>query len=250
MNYKTFAMELIRCRSNHLSLQNIGEGSSLLLSDSFNIQKEIIALINDKVVGWKLGGTNHISRETTGFYEVVWGPLFKTIFTTSATLSDSLLLGAEVEVALKLSDNLDEMDLSNLSIYNYDEIFSQVALAIELPCSVVNGGGGAMIIADLCASGYAVLSTPIEYKDYDSSNLFFDIFLNDTLLLKGDIKKMCGEIEVLAIEFLQSSNTRGFSIAAGQWVLTGGLSPLIKMNDGDVLVVESSLFSPVSAIIK
>lgn len=244
MDFEEFSKKIVQCRAESSKLPTSESAFDLLLPDSFNIQKKIIALVDKKIIGWKLGGTNKASRDATGFFEIFWGPLFdKTIFTTSEILNDPLLLGAEVEVALKLSDQFNIVDLSNLTKKNYSEIFSQVALAIELPCSVATNGSGGVIVADLCASGYAVISEPIQYFDYNSSSLAFDVYLNGKLILSGEADHSS---EKFVIDFIKSSYSKGFSIEAGQWIIAGGLTPLIKVRSADIILVKSTLFESIS----
>lgn len=249
--YGLFIDKILDARANKTRVDDSVCSSffDVSLDDAYILQKNISKKIEKEIFGWKLGGTNRASRDATGVNEVFWGPLFdKNVFNTSANLNDPILLGAEIEVALRLSENFNEIDLSDLNENNCGVLFSQVALAIELPCSVVISGGAA-VIADLCASGYAVLSKPIEYNENVSSDLSFEVYLNDKLLSTGDVNYLCGSIEALTFEFLKSASVKGFPITSGQWILTGGLSPLIKMNDGDQISVESSLFSKISFLI-
>lgn len=245
--YDFFIDKILDARANKTRIDDSVCSSffDISLDDAYMVQKKISIKMRNEIFGWKLGGTNSVSRDATGVNEVFWGPLYdRNVFNTSAGLKDPLLLGAEVEIALRLSENFNEIDLSDLNENNCGVLFSQVALAIELPCSVVISGGAA-VIADLCASGYAVLSKPIEYKEYASSDLSFDVYLNDKLLSTGGENYLCGSVEALTFEFLKSSSVKGFPVTSGQWILTGGLSPLIKMNDGDLLLVKSNLFDSI-----
>jgi len=248
MYFKDFSQKLAKCRAEKFKLHSSDETDEIFLADAFNIQAQVISLINKEIIGWKLGGTNDGSRNATGFYEVFWGPLFdKTIFSSSATLNDPLLLGAEVEIALKVSAQLNVEELSDFTEVDYGKIFSQVALAIELPCSSVTSGGGGAIVADLCASGYAVISDSIHYHKYDSSRLSFDVYLNNKFLLSGDDNYLCEKLEKLVVDFITSASAKGFLIKPGQWILAGGLTPLIEVRDGDTVLVKSELFEPISA---
>jgi 2-keto-4-pentenoate hydratase len=228
-----------------MSLDSISQCCDINSQDAYSVQREVIAELGLVVAGWKLGGTS-IKPGKEG-HSISWGPLFyQRIFFHDATVSDLMLLGAEVELAVKLSDSFSLESFIGEGASYLSRFISEVAVAIELPCSVfpLSLASKNHLVSDLCASGYVVLSESVRFEEFNAADFQFELFVDQELQFSGDISPLFDDIDKVVDLFIRASSAvEGFRADAGQWVVTGALSPLVKIKSGQLLRLESTLFN-------
>jgi 2-keto-4-pentenoate hydratase len=212
----------------------------LTTDNGYEIQKKVIALSKDNVIGWKLGGTNSATRTIFGIDSCYWGPIFYPgLVAENRKLH---LTSGEIEIAVKTNMRNSTGILATPK--NIGEFIDEIALSVEFPYGVISDyqkAGISSLIADCCASGQVVLGESVPFFEPSSTeniNLCVNgsnvLFANSGTLVDGLVSTLCF--------FINRSRAMGFPILSNQWIFTGGLSPLISFNFGDcVEVISTSL---------
>lgn len=246
---------ILRSRKDGLVMPSQASESWLgvSLARAYEIQREVTSHLGLAVSGWKLGGTSKaLGNEKE---DIVWGPIFQeNLFFDRAVISDQLLFGAEVEIAMKLSEQFSLEEYLADESRSLSGYLSDVAIAVEAPCSVFPLSASAakknLLIADLCASGYVIVSGALPFEDFEPADLRFSLYLDDKLQSSGDSLTLTYDLERLLSEFIKASICyEGFKVEGGQWVLSGALSPLVKLKSAQTLRLESTLFNMIELAI-
>lgn len=221
--------------SNNLSLYDFNN-----LKDAYRLQSDVCKNLDYRISGWKLGGTKNDEKS------IVWGPVFESaMFFQNAEVSDNLLFGLEVELAVRLSDDFSLVEFQSVDKGQKYDFISDISLAIELPCSVYPFKLATKfhLLADLCASGYVVFSNPIPFERFNNSAFKFVVYCDDELIYVGNSAELFTDLEGIVGYFINElPSTNGRHVEAGQWIVTGALSPLIEVSSGQKITVESTLF--------
>ncbi len=233
---------LVEARIENRKLSDSAANSfyGLTIDNGYEIQKKVIALSKDNVIGWKLGGTNAATRTFFGIDSCYWGPIFYPgLVAENRKLH---LTSGEIEIAVKTNIRNSAGILATPE--NIGEFIDEIALSVEFPYGVISDyqkAGISSLIADCCASGQVVLGESVPFFEPSSaenitlcvngSNL---LFANSDTLVDGLVRTLC--------VFINRSRDMGFPLVSNQWIFTGGLSPLIGFHSGDcVEVISTSL---------
>lgn len=199
---------------------------SLDINDAYKIQLRYAS--KAQVLGWKLGGTNTVTRD---IFDVDL-PYFGFLQSDQIAITDGANIFNqhnmfELEYCVWLPENFNK-----LYDYTFDEIRNwSITFGLEFPYTQIENipeKGVSHLVADNCAAGYLVAS---DHKiDYQPSDDF-------TLLVNGEVYasriELINEVCFLVRKFLDEARLRHAPIAFGQIIATGGLTPLIDLNNGD-----------------
>jgi len=219
------------------------------INQAYSIQKTVIELLGQNIAGWKIGGTNNLSQKIFKTTNQFWGPIFEnSLFQNSEYLT---LKEGELELAFKFSEKIELLS-SNDSINksNLREYISSIAIAIEYPFSCVrrvNDPNLSALISDCCASGQALVSKEIKYKEnYDFG--FIDFKINSSLIERCSAKNLMKSCNNIILDFINKSIKKNLALKGGQWLLTGGISPLIHFQKNSLIEISSRDFEIVYCV--
>jgi 2-keto-4-pentenoate hydratase len=202
------------------------------LSAAYRLAAEAVGLAGRPVAAWKLGGATASTRQTFGTRDVYFGPLTDDEI-WSAESGDALpvlpIFQAEAEIALRLGRDLSLKDgHDRLS----EDVFDAWAPALECPYSCVENlpqAGLAALVMDRCAAGALIVGEP--GRDLASPRMqeALTIEVEGRTVAEGDLSTLLMSPFDAALRFATVALKQGFTLAAGQWISTGGLSPCVRL---------------------
>lgn len=221
-------------------IKNIGitEYSPQSIEEAYKVQKMVVKKIGWNVGGWKLGGTNQITRDLFQCETAYYGPIEKKKI-INAKIQDGFnwdlpgSIRGEAEVAFRLSSKIDTLRV----LSSLEEVFDYVdaiAPSLECPYSTIpdiETAGLGSLIGDLCGSGYLILGTIIPILN----NYFID---NDIIKVNqdnrdeeiGSTQNIIGSPVQSLYDFLNLTLKNEVKLQQGQWVATGGCTNCIKFD--------------------
>ena len=129
---------------------------------AYQIQKQLTD--SPKLISaWKVGGTTKSTQKAFKTKSSYLGPISnKNIFYKKEEINfknSSINLLGELEIAFKLSADIENIILKSFSLFEPLDFFDSIAPAIEIPYSSINfpESGLFFLIADCCASGFLIL---------------------------------------------------------------------------------------------
>ena len=192
--------------------------------------------------GWKLGGTTVATRQAFGVDDLYFGMLHTSEILSNPKAAPGQQLfeiKGEAELALRCSPKV--ANLTNGTQTDHDALISRGlfdawCVALEMPSSpilnLVEAGVNALV-ADRCAAGCLILSTPKPYEDkHVWNNSELTILQNDKVIAVGNTDKLLAPANELAAVFIRKALHYGFTIKPGQWIATGGLTPCVPLIPG------------------
>lgn len=175
--------------------------------------------------GWKLGGTNHGSRQAFNVDRLYYGAIDHDEILAAPAIAPGFALPelkGEVEVALRL----------DAAMTGYDAW----CVALEMPASNIQNLlelGVIALVSDRCAAGALLLGPVRAGRLPDLSGARFAQRINGETLGEAGLDALVGEPEALLAEFLALARAHGASLRPGQWVATGGITPCLPYAAGD-----------------
>ena len=200
------------------------------ISDAYNIQLRYASKV--QILGWKLGGSNTLTRDIFD----VDVPYFGFLQPDQIAFTDREKIvhkhnKFELEYCVWLPENFD-------SAYDYkcDEIRNwHVTFGLEFPHTRIENipeKGVSHLVADNCASGYLVTTDhKIDYQPLDDFLLLVNDKYHESRIDLTD------DVSILVKKFLDEARLRHAPVEGGQVIATGGLTPLIHLNNGDQVKV-------------
>lgn len=187
-----------------------------------------------EVAAWKIGGANPWSRKLFANTEIFFGPLAENEVhhaTDTVSLGGLVAPLAEPEVMLRVSGAPGSLS------------FSDMALGFEIPASVLPEDCKVTLlgqIADRAGAGLLWVSDP---KPLDAEALtapFVSVFRqNEGEEVVGGGTNVVGGPLGAAQTFLDLAVLYDMPVQPGQWIASGGLTPAVAVQPGDVLRVRA-----------
>jgi len=172
--------------------------------------------------GWKLGGTNHASRQAFDVSELYYGALSGAEILTSPDRAPNLPLAdlrGEVELALRIGADGQGHDAW--------------CVALEMPSSPITdmlGLGVRALVADRCAAG-ALLLGPLQTGPLpDACALVLE--QDGVVLDRAGLENLIAPPAQLLTDFLTMGRAHNLPLAPGQWVATGGITACCDLREG------------------
>jgi len=213
---------------------------------------------------WKLGGTTPTTRAAFAVDRVYFGCLHPDEILhepRTASLGHLCEVKGEVEIALRLSARADGITPNDLRALRAADVSAQRALfdawciALEMPASAILNlpeAGVNALIADRCAVGCLILGAerPLS-ADAWQHKLPIVLEQDGVAIARGDVTNLVASPLECAIDFCLEALAHDFTIRAGQWISTGGLTPCtalacghrITVRHGDAAVLDFDLLA-------
>jgi 2-keto-4-pentenoate hydratase len=218
------------------------------------VQDQFIATLGS-IAGWKLGATMAPIRVTLGLPRPFFGAVPAGRVAKSGILfgpwSDTV--GIESEYAFRFGRNLTPGEsVTKETVANAIE---SVHAAFEIPASRyakgVGGEGGLMLVADNGAGGWIIVGegrAPTSIADLVHAQVRLSV--SGELRAEGNAEPIDGApFEILA-EFVRLAHKRGYSIEAGQFVVTGSCTGYTQVPLGAELIAEFTHIGRVRTVLQ
>ena len=197
----------------------------------YAVQKEIVKLAGQKVVGWKIAATSQAGQKHIGVDGPLAAPLLANrVIQNSASvpafsMDGNIMKVAEAEFAFRLGKPLPR----RATPYTTEEVLAAVASlhpAIEVPDSRYNefaGIGAPQLIADMaCACWFALgPETKADWRARDLVKHQVRAYTNNALVATGTGANVLGDPRIALTWSANELSTFGDGIEAGQFVTTG-----------------------------
>jgi 2-keto-4-pentenoate hydratase len=228
------------------------------LVEAYSVQERVVGKLGWHVGGWKLGGTNHGTREKFECKNAYYGPIEeeKIVYSESRNSFEWHLPGSfrgEAEISFRLSSKVDQLrELSSL-----EDVFAYVdALAPSLECPYctiddVQSLGLAALIADLCGSGYLVLGKVIPVSQVIlGRHQVVEIEQLEKKSGVGNTLNIIGSPLQALYEFLNLAFEHKLELREGQWVATGGCTPCIEFIPNSLVTVKFECMESFTCLVR
>lgn len=205
------------------------------VNDAYIMQRRFADALPD-VCGWKLGGSNTLTKDLFKVTEPYFGFLRENqIFGAGYRPCGELSLETfEVEICARVPTNY-----CHSIIYSAEEIQTwDASMGLEFPKTQIVDlpeKGVAHLIADNCAAGALFISDTV-----------FELQLETSIEVSIDGAKVTDEIDLIAdasqivSQFLEIAKKHGFSIKPGQIIATGGMTKLLTLAKGQIISIRKN----------
>lgn len=233
-------------RLAHAALQNrsvIFRPDDILasLDEAEAIQDAMVAEMDMEVAGWKIGASTHVSRQALGLSRNFSAPLGKhqcLHAPGSLKLIGARPWGVECEIAI-----IGKHDYAPGSVpLRMGELAANMVLcapAFEFPqCrfAALGAHGPEALVADNGAAGFLAIGSSVEMAEINTlDDLITTLFVNDTARASGGPGALLMNPLDLFADHVNRMTARGYTISAGQSVLTGSLTPFVPISVGETL---------------
>jgi 2-keto-4-pentenoate hydratase len=206
----------------------------------YSVQKEIVKVSGQQVVGWKIAATSAAGQKHIGVDGPLAGPLLaKHVLENGAPipLDGNIMLVAEAEFAFKFGRPLAR----RANPYTQDEVLAAAESlhpSIEVPDSRYNDFvrvGAPQLIADTACACWFVLGPPTS-ADWRSRDLVahaVTAYLNGKPAATGSGANVLGDPRIALTWLVNELRTYGDGIADGQFVTTGTCVIPVSIKPGD-----------------
>ncbi|HHS94011.1 MAG TPA: hypothetical protein ENK63_01520 [Rhodobacterales bacterium] len=192
------------------------------LEATYLAMAELLRRTPTRWAGWKLGGTNHASREAFGVDELYYGALSQREIMAQPARAPGMPLAdlrGEVELALRIGANGVSHDAW--------------CVALEMPSSPITdmpGLGVRALVADRCAAG-ALLLGPEQGGPLPAACEM--VLEQDGVVLDhAGLENLVAPVAEIFADFLHMGQAHGLPLAPGQWVATGGITSCCDFAEG------------------
>jgi 2-keto-4-pentenoate hydratase len=208
----------------------------------YTVQREIVKLSGQNVVGWKIAATSAAGQKHIGVDGPLAGPLLANRVLppgTEVPLDGNIMKVAEAEFAFSFARGLP----ARRAPYTADEVLTAVESlrpAIEVPDSRYHEFarvGAPQLIADTACSCWFVLGAAAT-SDWRSRNLVTHevaAYRNDEKVSVGSGANVLGDPRMALLWLVNELRTYGDGIAAGQFVTTGTCTTPVAIAPGDIV---------------
>lgn len=199
-------------------------------------------------IGWKLAATGPNGQAVLGTSHPIYGPLFPDCRETGATvaLGDFIDMGVEAEIAFRMAADLAGPGVTAQAA---GRAVAAVFPALELPDLVFSTRPTLTdFIINAAAASAIVLGAPfVPPPGFDLASERVTFHRGDECLGENVASELMGHpLEALAW-LANQLGARGLGLRAGDVVMSGGLSALIRVNPGDRVTACFSRIGTVSA---
>jgi 2-oxo-3-hexenedioate decarboxylase len=228
------AVELEKITSKYLDIT---------LEDAYLIQKEYIAKAieaGDQSVGWKMGLTSLAKQRSVGVNQPIYGRLLKSMEMTGEILNLKGLIHPRVEPELAF---LVKKELKGPNVQEQDvwEATGCIAPALEVIDSRYKDFSFSHmdVVADNASSARFILSgLSLPPGQYNWDEIDVVMKKNNRVVQEGRSSAVLGHPVQSIIKLVHMLAVSGLGIEPGSWVLTGGMTEAVQVENGDHLSIE------------
>lgn len=226
------------------------------IADGYAIQAMLSAQRNEPVLGWKIAATSAAGRAHINVEHPLAGRLYQSIVLSDGDqidISANRMGVAEAEIVLVVDRDLPPKSSS----YTQDEIaiaISEVRPGLEIPDSRFTDftkAGAASLIADNACAQYFVLGEPAT-TTFDAGELADHptrLLVNDRVVTSGTGNDALGGPLPALTWLVNTLNTHGLTLHAGQFVTTGVTGAPSPICVGDTVCTDLGVLGSVCATI-
>ncbi len=250
MTIENAVARLIAARAANGAADLLSAGGEITPAHGYDIQDALRAETirrGEVPAGWKLAATGSAGQELFGIEEPIWGFLQPTVYRSGAEVSAASMINlhVEAEVAFRMG-----ADLAGPGVTPADaaRAVDRVLPAIEVPDLFFTSTppvGDA--IANSALAGAIVLGEGVPLGDPDALAAEEVVFTDDDAVVsttRGD-EIMGNPLNALAWLANQLA-TRGHGLKAGEIVMSGGISKLLRPEIGARIAADFSTLGSVS----
>lgn len=203
------------------------------LAEAEVLQDDVLVHLGVAAGGWKLGATNHASRVALGFDRPFSGLLPKAnILANAATVDVSRWRqrGVECELAVMLRADVSPEIGRVWHPADMLALFGPLLPAFEIPqtrfATLATTEGPFALVADNGAAGYAVVGeADTAVNCTDAADIAVQLHVDGEQVATGDMTAFVARPDVLLADHVNRMSARGYSLAAGEYVFLGSLTP-------------------------
>ena len=200
-------------------------------AEGYAVQKEIVKLSGQKIVGWKIAATSQAGQKHIGVDGPLAAPLLANRVVQGSTaaptfsMDGNIMKVAEAEFAFRFGKALPH----RRTPYQAEEVLAAVESlhpAIEVPDSRYNEFakvGAPQLIADMACACWFVLGPPAraDWRSRDLVRHQVTAYINDKAVATGSGANVLGDPRIALTWIANELSTFGDGIMAGQFVTTG-----------------------------
>ena len=214
------------------------------LAEGYEIQNAFIKTWPDKLAGWKIGATSHVTMERFGVSEPIYGPFFaRDVHTSPATPTAGSLqhMAIESEFAYRLGKDLP----ARAAPYAREEILD--AIDAVIPCFEIVSprfvripfDDVASAVAD-CMLNYAmILGTPItDWRGIDAARHPVQLRIDGMVTGEGNGSECLGDPRNVLDWIVEKLRAGGTSLGKGEILSTGTCTGIVPLQRGQTAVAD------------
>ncbi|ODT30271.1 MAG: hypothetical protein ABS54_03015 [Hyphomicrobium sp. SCN 65-11] len=214
------------------------------LAEGYEIQNAFIKTWPDKLAGWKIGATSHVTMERFGVSEPIYGPFFaRDVHTSPATPTAGSLqhMAIESEFAYRLGKDLP----TRAAPYAREEILD--AIDAVIPCFEIVSprfvripfDDVASAVAD-CMLNYAmILGTPItDWRGIDAARHSVQLRIDGMVTGEGNGSECLGDPRNVLDWIVEKLRAGGTSLSKGEILSTGTCTGIVPLQRGQTAVAD------------
>lgn len=212
--------------------------------EGYEIQREVIRLVGERVAGWKVGCTTKESQDRASTNEPFSGPIFeRDLYHDGDEVPASAysICALQVEFAFRLGSTLPA-EAAPFQLSDVQEAIAQVLPAIEIadsrfidPARISAPG----LIADGGKAGVFVVGNEgMQLADVDVIEQEVRLSVNGAVVACGHGRDVLGD-PIKSVQWLANSMAaRGESLVAGQIVSSGTCTGSFYGQPGDAVIAD------------
>jgi 2-keto-4-pentenoate hydratase len=212
------------------------------LAEGYEIQNAFIKIWPDKLAGWKIGATSHVTMERFGVSEPIYGPFFAgDVYASPAAPTAGSLqhMAIESEFAYRLGKDLP----ARATPYSREEIID--AIDAVIPCFEIVSprfvripfDDVASAVAD-CMLNYAmILGTPItDWRGIDAARHPVQLRIDGMVTGEGNGSDCLGDPRNVLDWIVEKLRASGTSLKRGEILSTGTCTGIVPLQRGQTAV--------------
>ena len=236
MDHQGEADRIILARAGRETVAPITDSQALSMADAYAIQRCVTAARlarGERIVGWKLGYTSKVMRDQMGIEQSNFGPLTDQMVLDNGALLPGTVVQPKVEpeVALRfarplvgdcsIAEVLDATETAFACLEIVDPVWADYRFRIEDNT------------ADGSSAAFICLGAPIPIATIDT--VVVEMRRNGDPVGHGVGADASGHPALGVVWLVAQLAQRGTGIAAGDVVITGGLTQAVDFLQGDVI---------------
>jgi 2-keto-4-pentenoate hydratase len=227
------------------------ESSPRSLAEGYEIQSAFVEAWPDKLAGWKIGATSHVTMQRFGVSEPIYGPFFaRDVHTSPATPTIGSLqhMAIESEFAYRLGRDLPARGTP----YTREEILDAVDAII--PCFEIVSprfvripfDDVASAVADCMLNAAMILGTPItDWRGIDAARHPVTLHIDGLVTGEGNGSDCLGDPRNVLDWIVEKLRARGISLKKGEILSTGTCTGIVPLKKDQTAVAD---FGPLGKV--
>ena len=226
----------------------------LTRADGYRLQARVVALTDDRPIGWKIAATSVAGQQHIG----VTGPLAGRILASrayrdgaSVGIGTNALRVAEAEFGFRMAHAVDAVPGREIEVAHVLDSVEAMVPAIELPDARfldVPTAGEAQLIADLACAGPVIFGAdaPDIWRTCDLASHDVSVSCDGVVVATGRGANALGDPRI-ALAWLATELVRhGHRLEAGDFVITGTCVVPVPVAERQTITVDFGALGAVS----